>query len=49
MTEETQQTETAVPNDVGAVQNDMQTNSSDVGRVKDNRKEKCRPMTKVCK
>ncbi|XP_014473298.1 PREDICTED: regulator of nonsense transcripts 3A isoform X2 [Dinoponera quadriceps] len=47
MTEETQQSEAVVQNDVGAVQNDTQTNSSDVGKIRDNKKEKCRPMTKV--
>ncbi|XP_011138079.1 regulator of nonsense transcripts 3A isoform X2 [Harpegnathos saltator] len=47
MTEETQQSEVAAENDVGAVQNDTQTNLSDVGKVRDNKKEKCRPMTKV--
>ncbi|XP_032664404.1 regulator of nonsense transcripts 3A isoform X2 [Odontomachus brunneus] len=47
MTEETQQSEIVGQNDVGAVQNDTQTNSSDVGKVRDNKKEKCRPMTKV--
>ncbi|KAK9294877.1 hypothetical protein QLX08_010629 [Tetragonisca angustula] len=40
MTEETQQSETAA-------QNEAQTSSPDVGKVKDNKKEKCRPMTKV--
>ncbi|KOC65468.1 Regulator of nonsense transcripts 3A, partial [Habropoda laboriosa] len=40
MTEETQQSETAA-------QNEAQTSSPDVGKVKDTKKEKCRPMTKV--
>ncbi|XP_053980893.1 regulator of nonsense transcripts 3A [Hylaeus volcanicus] len=40
MTEETQQSETAA-------QNEAQTSSPDVGKAKDNKKEKCRPMTKV--
>lgn len=40
MTEETQQSETAA-------QNEAQTSSPDVGKVKDSKKEKCRPMTKV--
>ncbi|RLU17544.1 hypothetical protein DMN91_009779 [Ooceraea biroi] len=46
MTEETQQSENAVQNGSSA-QNDTQTNSSDVSKTKDNKKEKCRPMTKV--
>ncbi|XP_076282245.1 UPF3 regulator of nonsense mediated mRNA decay [Lasioglossum baleicum] len=40
MTEETQQSETAA-------QNEAQTSSPDVGKIKDSKKEKCRPMTKV--
>lgn len=40
MTEETQQSETAA-------QNEAQTSSPDVGKLKDSKKEKCRPMTKV--
>ncbi|XP_034189508.1 UPF3 regulator of nonsense mediated mRNA decay isoform X2 [Osmia lignaria lignaria] len=40
MTEETQQSESAA-------QNEAQTSSPDVGKIKDNKKEKCRPMTKV--
>lgn len=55
MTEETQQSEIAVQNDIGtmqqneisAMQNDNQTNPSEMGKAKDNKKEKCRPMTKV--
>lgn len=50
MTEETQQqTEGAAQNDsCSAQQNETpQINSADVGKVKDNKKEKCRPMTKV--
>lgn len=40
MTEETQQPETPV-------QNEAQASSPDVGKLRDNKKEKCRPMTKV--
>ncbi|XP_078039606.1 UPF3 regulator of nonsense mediated mRNA decay [Augochlora pura] len=40
MTEETQQSETVA-------QNEAQTSSPDVGKIKDSKKEKCRPMTKV--
>ncbi|XP_015174167.1 PREDICTED: regulator of nonsense transcripts 3B isoform X2 [Polistes dominula] len=40
MTEETQQPETPV-------QNEAQTSSPDVSKLRDNKKEKCRPMTKV--
>ncbi|XP_003706689.1 UPF3 regulator of nonsense mediated mRNA decay [Megachile rotundata] len=40
MTEETQQSESAA-------QNEAQTSSPDVGKIKDSKKEKCRPMTKV--
>ncbi|XP_076753026.1 UPF3 regulator of nonsense mediated mRNA decay isoform X1 [Xylocopa sonorina] len=40
MTEETQQSETAA-------QNEAQISSPDVGKAKDNKKEKCRPITKV--
>lgn len=40
MTEETQQLETAV-------QNDVHTSSTDDVKPGDNKKEKCRPMTKV--
>ncbi|XP_076632794.1 UPF3 regulator of nonsense mediated mRNA decay [Colletes latitarsis] len=40
MTEETQLSETAA-------QNEAQTSSPDVGKAKDSKKEKCRPMTKV--
>lgn len=49
MTEETQQqAEGAAQNDsCSAQQNETQLNSADVGKVKDNKKEKCRPMTKV--
>ncbi|KAL0103419.1 hypothetical protein PUN28_017587 [Cardiocondyla obscurior] len=47
MTEEAQQPESAVQTDSCSVQNDTQTNSSDVGKTKDNKKEKCRPITKV--
>lgn len=47
MIEETQQSENAVQNDSCSVQNDAQINSLDVGKTKDNKKEKCRPMTKV--
>jgi len=49
MTEETQQqTEGAAQNDsCSAQQNETQINSADVGKAKDNKKEKCRPMTKV--
>ncbi|KAL6265178.1 hypothetical protein P5V15_005263 [Pogonomyrmex californicus] len=47
MTEEVLQSEGATQNDSCSVQNDTQPNSSDVGKVKDNKKEKCRPMTKV--
>jgi len=48
MTEEAQQSESTAQNDSCSVQNDTQTNSSDVGKAKDNKKEKCRPITKVC-
>jgi len=48
MTEEVQQSDGTVQNDSCSVQNDTQSNSSDVGKVKDNKKEKCRPLTKVC-
>jgi len=47
MTEEAQQSEGAAQNDGCSVQNDTQTTSSDVGKAKDNKKEKCRPITKV--
>ncbi|KAG5322554.1 REN3A protein, partial [Pseudoatta argentina] len=47
MTEEAQQSESTAQNDSCSVQNDTQTNSSDVGKAKDNKKEKCRPITKV--
>ncbi|XP_018399054.1 PREDICTED: regulator of nonsense transcripts 3A-like isoform X2 [Cyphomyrmex costatus] len=47
MTEEAQQSESAAQNDSCSVQNDSQNNSSDVGKAKDNKKEKCRPITKV--
>ncbi|XP_072767744.1 uncharacterized protein Upf3 isoform X1 [Anoplolepis gracilipes] len=49
MTEETQQqAEGAAQNDsCSAQQNETQLSSSDVGKAKDNKKEKCRPMTKV--
>ncbi|XP_012540371.1 regulator of nonsense transcripts 3A isoform X2 [Monomorium pharaonis] len=47
MTEEAQQSESAAHNDSCSMQNDNQTNSSEVGKVKDNKKEKCRPLTKV--
>ncbi|XP_012231607.1 regulator of nonsense transcripts 3B isoform X1 [Linepithema humile] len=47
MIEETQQSENSVQNDSCSVQNDVQINSLDVGKTKDNKKEKCRPMTKV--
>lgn len=47
MIEETPQSENAVQNDSCSVQNDVQINSLDVGKAKDNKKEKCRPMTKV--
>lgn len=40
MTEETQQSESAA-------QNEAQTSFPDVGKIKDSKKEKCRPMTKV--
>lgn len=40
MTEETQQSE-------APAQNEAQASSPDVGKVRDNKKEKCRPMTKV--
>ncbi|XP_011861506.1 PREDICTED: regulator of nonsense transcripts 3A [Vollenhovia emeryi] len=46
MTEEAQQSESAAQNDSCSVQNDTQANS-DVGKTKDNKKEKCRPITKV--
>ncbi|KAL6449331.1 hypothetical protein ACFW04_000740 [Cataglyphis niger] len=49
MTEEMQQqVEGTARNDsCFTQQNETQLNSSDVGKVKDNKKEKCRPMTKV--
>ncbi|KYQ58178.1 Regulator of nonsense transcripts 3A [Trachymyrmex zeteki] len=47
MTEEAQQSESTAQNDSCSVQNDTQTNSTDVGKAKDNKKEKCRPITKV--
>lgn len=47
MTEEAQQSECVAQNNSCSVQNDTQTNSSDVGKAKDNKKEKCRPITKV--
>lgn len=47
MTEEAQP-EGGAQNDSCSVQNDTQTNSTDVGKAKDNKKEKCRPITKVC-
>ncbi|KAM0733022.1 Regulator of nonsense transcripts 3A [Formica fusca] len=49
MTEETQQqVESTARNDnCSTQQNETQLNTSDVGKVKDNKKEKCRPMTKV--
>ncbi|EGI70248.1 PREDICTED: regulator of nonsense transcripts 3A-like [Acromyrmex echinatior] len=47
MTEEAQQSESTAQNDSCSVQNDTQINSSDVGKAKDNKKEKCRPITKV--
>lgn len=49
MTEETQQqAEGAAQNDSrSAQQNETPPISSDVGKAKDNKKEKCRPMTKV--
>ncbi|XP_018340910.1 PREDICTED: regulator of nonsense transcripts 3B-like isoform X2 [Trachymyrmex septentrionalis] len=47
MTEEAQQSESTAQNDSCSVQNDTQTNSSDIGKAKDNKKEKCRPITKV--
>ncbi|XP_071628664.1 uncharacterized protein Upf3 isoform X2 [Temnothorax longispinosus] len=55
MTEEAQQQQqqsegagtTAGQTDSCSVPNDTQTASSDVGKAKDNKKEKCRPITKV--
>ncbi|XP_011708076.1 PREDICTED: regulator of nonsense transcripts 3B [Wasmannia auropunctata] len=47
MTEEAQQSEGAAQNDSCSVQNDTQTNSTDVAKTRDNKKEKCRPITKV--
>lgn len=49
MTEETQQQVegTARNDNCSTQQNETQLNTSDVGKVKDNKKEKCRPMTKV--
>lgn len=47
MTEEAQQSEGAAQTDSCSVRNDTQTNSSDVAKPKDNKKEKCRPITKV--
>lgn len=49
MTEEMQQqVEGAARNDSCSTQQNETQLNSDIGKVKDNKKEKCRPMTKVC-